>query len=88
MEKNRPSSENESTRDRHDARPDLNENTVAAVESLEASGRRVQVIGRVVNGRLELDQESLNEMAKKFPNANMAFVAVNAPFDPASDVIV
>jgi hypothetical protein len=24
----------------------------------------------------------LAEMAKKFPNANMSFVAVNAPFDP------
>jgi|GEM_PF-2027620 len=84
MEKDRPSSEHV----KHEARPDLHENTVAAVESLEASGRRVQVIGRVVNGRLELDQESLTEMAKKFPNANMAFVAVNAPFDPSSDAVV
>jgi hypothetical protein len=66
-------------------RPDLNKNTVAAVETLEASGRRVQVIGRVVDGRLEIDQSSLEELTKKFPNADMAFVAVNAPFDPASD---
>jgi len=78
-------STSDDSRDSDDERPDLNANTVAAVETLEASGRLVQVVGRVVNGRIELDQESLNEMAEKFPNANMAFVAVNAPFDPSAD---
>ena len=45
-------------------------------------GRPVQVVGRVRNGVLEIDQRSLDEFARKFPNANMTFVAVNAPFDP------
>ena len=52
--------------------------TAALVEK----GRAVHVIGRVRNGVLEVDQASLEEFARKFPNANMTFVAVNAPFDP------
>lgn len=52
--------------------------TAALVEK----GRQVQVVGRVRNGVLEIDQASLEEFARKFPNANMTFVAVNAPFDP------
>jgi hypothetical protein len=55
-----------------------------AVADMKREGRKVQVVGRLVNGKLELDQSSLNEMAKKFPNAEMSFVAVNAPFDPVS----
>ncbi|ABD89414.1 hypothetical protein [Rhodopseudomonas palustris] len=62
----------------------VSETTRTAVGGLEQQGRKVQVIGRIVNGKVELDQASLNEMAKKFPNAEMAFVAVNAPFDPIS----
>jgi hypothetical protein len=44
--------------------------------------RRVEVVGRVVDGRIELDQASLAEFARKFPDANITFLAVNAPFDP------
>jgi hypothetical protein len=50
--------------------------------ALLEKGRQVQVVGRVRNGVLEIDQASLEEFARKFPNANMTFVAVNAPFDP------
>jgi hypothetical protein len=77
----------ESSNDRREGkhRPDEAKETREAVATLEASGRRVQIIGRFVDGRLELDQDSLNEMTKKFPNADMAFVAVNAPFDPTSE---
>jgi len=62
----------------------VSETTRDAVQNLQGQGRKVQVIGRLVNGKVELDHASLNEMAKKFPNAEMAFVAVNAPFDPNS----
>jgi hypothetical protein len=65
----------------------VSDNTRDAVGTLEKAGRKVQVIGRLVNGKLELDQSSLNEMAKKFPNADMSFVAVNAPFDPVSQSV-
>jgi hypothetical protein len=53
-----------------------------AVASMAREGRAVQVVGRVVNGKLEIDQKSLEEFARRFPDANATFVAVNAPFDP------
>ena len=54
----------------------------ADTAALVEKGRRVQVVGRVRNGVLEIDQATLEEFARKFPDANMTFVAVNAPFDP------
>jgi len=54
----------------------------ADTAALVEKKRSVQVVGRVRNGVLEIDQASLEEFARKFPNANMTFVAVNAPFDP------
>lgn len=60
--------------------------TVAkSLEQLQADGRKVQVIGRVKGGKLEIDHASLAEVLKKFPDANLSFVAVNAPFDPLRD---
>ena len=53
-----------------------------AVTKLEEDGLKVQVVGRVVNGKIELDPASLEEMKRKYPDANISFVAVNAPFDP------
>lgn len=52
------------------------------VKALVDKERAVQVVGRVRNGVLEIDQSSLDEFTRKFPNANATFVAVNAPFDP------
>ena len=56
--------------------------TKKALQQLEAQGRPVHVLGRIKNGKLEIDQASLDEATKRFPNANWAFVAMNAPFDP------
>lgn len=56
--------------------------TTAALNQLEKQGRPVQVVGRLKNGKLEIDQASLEEATRRFPNANWAFVAMNAPFDP------
>jgi hypothetical protein len=53
-----------------------------ALSPLVEQGHPIQVIGRVVNGKLEIDQASLAEFSRRFPNAKMTFVAVNAPFDP------
>ena len=53
-----------------------------AVASMAREGRAVQVVGRVVKGKLEIDQKALEEFARRFPDANATFVAVNAPFDP------
>lgn len=56
-----------------------------SLKMIEADGRTVHVLGSVKNGKLEIDQASLVELAKKFPKANLSFVAVNAPFDPRSE---
>jgi hypothetical protein len=58
--------------------------TVAALNDLEKQGRPVHVIGRLKNGKLEIDQASLEEATRRFPNASWAFVAMNAPFDPVT----
>lgn len=55
------------------------------VKGLQDSGLRVQLVGRVRNGQLQIDQSSLRDLSRRFPNANMTFVAVNAPFDPVSE---
>ena len=60
---------------------------VEALSNLAQQGGKVQVLGRVRNGKVEFDQESLAELVKKFPNANMSFVAVNAPFDPVKQTV-
>jgi hypothetical protein len=49
-----------------------------------ASGRRkvrvVRVVGQVKKGVVEIDYDGLSKVAKKFPKARIAFVALNAPF--------
>jgi hypothetical protein len=54
------------------------------VAKLSANGRAVHVIGNVANGKVTFDQASLDAFAKAFPDAEMCFVAVNAPFDPVA----
>jgi hypothetical protein len=73
----------------NDAIPGRGRHLHAALEALQApplqdaeETRKVQVVGRVVDGRIELDQTSLTEFTKNFPDANITFLAVNAPFDP------
>lgn len=40
--------------------------------------------GRITNGELHLDQPTLNEIRNKYPDADVAFIAMNSPFDAAS----
>ncbi len=51
-----------------------------ALKKMEAEGRKVKVLGQVRKGRLEIDSEELAKFSKQFPNAKIAFVALNAPF--------
>lgn len=44
--------------------------------------QRVEVVGRMRDGRIEIDQSGLDAFARKYPDARMTFIAVNAPFDP------
>jgi hypothetical protein len=57
-----------------------------SVAEMERQGRIIQVVGRVIDGRVEIDQSALEELASRHPGANMCFVAVNAPFDPGTGV--
>jgi hypothetical protein len=49
---------------------------------MAAEGRIVKVIGRVRDGKVIFDQGNLEQFVRAYPQADMAFVAVNAPFDP------
>ena len=53
-----------------------------AAATLQSSVTGVVLSGKIVKGKVVLDQATVNEIAKKFGRANKAFVAVNAPFDP------
>lgn len=66
--------------DKHDH--DFHERAKRTVTKLEQDGQKVQVLGRIKDGKLEIDQAHLKELADKFPNTNMVFVALNSPFDP------
>jgi|RhiMethySRZTD1v2_1073278.scaffolds.fasta_scaffold5405379_1 hypothetical protein len=55
-----------------------------SLKKIKADGRKVvQVVGKIQNGKLQIAQKSLAEIARKYPNANISFVAVNAPFKTA-----
>lgn len=58
----------------------------ATVKGLEDAGRKVQVVGQVVNGKIQLDPASLSALRQRLPNAELAFVALNAPFDPVTRI--
>ena len=61
--------------------------TAAAASALRRANKdRLGVVlsGHIKDGKLTLDQETLDEIAKKFPNADRAFVAANSPFDSRS----
>jgi hypothetical protein len=51
-------------------------------KGIEETRSGLVITGKIVNGKLEIDQHVLDEIARKFPSANRSFVAVNAPFDP------
>ena len=54
----------------------------SAVEAIEKNRTGIILTGEVKNGKVIIDKASLDEIARKFPSANVKFVAVNAPFDP------
>lgn len=57
-----------------------------AARKIQENRSGILLSGRIVNGKVELDQRTLDEIAKKFAGANKAFVAVNAPFDPVNRI--
>jgi len=41
--------------------------------------------GRIQDGKVVFDQASLDQVASKYPKGDVAFVALNAPFDPKAE---
>lgn len=58
-----------------------------AKKAIEKTRTGVILTGRVVNGKVELDESCLRQIAKKFPGAEKSFIAVNAPFDPTTQLV-
>jgi hypothetical protein len=55
-----------------------------SLKKIKADGRKVvKVVGKIQTGKLEIAQKSLAEIARRYPSANISFVAVNAPFKTA-----
>jgi hypothetical protein len=70
------------------ASEDYGDQAAKALESLDQrETRRVSVVGRVVEGRLEIDMASIEEFKRNFPDASLTFLAVNAPFDPTQSPV-
>ena len=55
---------------------------VDTVRKLDQHRSGIVLTGQIKDGKVELDQRTLDEIAKSFAGANRSFVAVNAPFDP------
>ena len=55
-----------------------------AASILRESRTGLVLTGRIKNGKLELDQATLDEIASRFPEADTAFIALNSPFDSDS----
>jgi len=51
-----------------------------SLAKLAADGHKVEVVGQLKNGQLQVNSASLTELSHKFPGAHISFVAVNAPF--------
>jgi hypothetical protein len=66
----------------HKQDQDFNERAKRTLTKLQQDGQKVQVLGRIKDGKIEIDQNNLKELADKYPNTNMVFVALNSPFDP------
>ena len=58
-----------------------------AARTLQQGRTGIVLSGSIKDGKVELDQATLDEIAKKFAGANKSFVAVNAPFDPQSSAL-
>ncbi|MBB4636974.1 hypothetical protein [Longimicrobium terrae] len=51
-------------------------------QAIDEQRTGIVLSGRIVNGKVELDRSSLDRIASRFADAEISFVAVNAPFDP------
>jgi hypothetical protein len=55
-----------------------------AAETLKATKTGLVLTGRITNGKLQLDDSTKKEIAEKYADADISFIALNAPYDPVS----
>lgn len=58
-----------------------------AAKTIRENRTGLVLTGRIVNGRVDLDQSALDDIQDRFPDADVSFVAVNAPFDPDGQLV-
>lgn len=57
-------------------------------KSIERNRSGVVLTGQIKDGKVVLDQSCLDKISRQLPDANISFIAVNAPFDPQAIAIV
>lgn len=55
---------------------------IEAARLLQENRSGIVLSGRIVDGKVELDQETLEAISKQFASGSRRFIALNAPFDP------
>lgn len=60
---------------------------VDAAKALQANRTGLVLSGRIKNGELQLDQSTLDQIRQQYPDADVAFVALNSPFDAESQAV-
>ena len=60
---------------------------VNALNVLDKNRTGIVLTGKVKDGKVILDEASLAAVARKFPKAQVSFIAVNAPFDPHTNSV-
>ncbi|WP_033442247.1 hypothetical protein [Saccharothrix sp. NRRL B-16314] len=58
-----------------------------AAKTLQENRTGMVLTGRIKNGELQLDQPTLDQIRQKYPDADVAFVALNSPFDAKSQAV-
>jgi predicted Ser/Thr protein kinase len=63
------------------------ERVAHAAKTLGENRTGLVLTGRIKNGKLELDKATQDEIEQKFAKADVAFVAMNSPFDTHSQSV-
>ena len=58
---------------------DATRKKVEEAAQLEAGATGIVLTGRIKDGKIEFDQKTLDEVAKKYPTGDRSFIAMNAP---------
>jgi hypothetical protein len=57
-----------------------------AVKMMEEKKTGLVLSGRIKDGKVILDKATRDKVARKFPKGDIAFIAMNAPFDPKPEL--